>query len=1497
MRGPSHGAIIINSNGTFTYTPTLNYYGVDTIVISICDAGLPLPALCVNDTLIININPVNDPPVITNDAITINEDNGYTGTVLTAGDYDPDGTVLTVNTTPVTGPNHGIIIINSNGTFTYTPTLNYNGTDTVVISVCDSGLPLPAICVNDTLIFTISSVNDAPVIANETITINEDSVLSSTFLTGADYDPDGTVLTANTTPVRGPSHGAIIINSNGTFTYTPTLNYYGVDTIVISICDAGLPLPALCVNDTLIININPVNDPPVITNDAITINEDNGYTGTVLTAGDYDPDGTVLTVNTTPVTGPNHGIIIINSNGTFTYTPTLNYNGTDTVVISVCDSGLPLPAICVNDTLIFTISSVNDAPVIANETIITNEDVVLNGTFLTAADYDPDGTALTANTTPVSGPSHGAIIINSNGTFTYTPSLNFNGADTIVISICDAGLPLPALCVNDTLIITVNAVNDTLIVANDYITTNEDFSVSGNVITVADYDPDGTTLTANTTPVAGPYHGVISINTNGSFTYTPSADYFGEDTVVISICDSGFPLPAICLNDTLFITINPFNEAPIIGNDAITTDEDTPVSGTILTAADWDPDFTILKANTTPVAGPYHGIININTDGTYTYTPSNNYYGIDTVIIAVCDSGVPLPALCVNDTLIITINPVNDTLIVANDNIVTNEDVPVSGNVITAADYDPDNTTLTANTVAVAGPYHGTININSNGSYTYTPASNYYGEDTVVISICDAGLPMPAICLNDTLFITVNPVNDPPVIANNTVVTNEDNPVSGTILSVGDYDPDGTTLTVNTTPVAGPYHGIIIINSDGTYTYTPSPNYYGTDTIIIAVCDSGFPLPAICVNNTLVITINSVNDLCNANNDTTDVCSDATLVVNPLANDTDIDGDSLFISAIVQPSNGTASTNGITITYTPNAGYFGPDSILYTVCDNGIPQLCSNAMVYIDVHGLTSINILASEVLCYGGSTGSVSTTPTGNSPFTYAWSNSATTRVISNIPAGTYWVTITDSLGCSAKDTAIVSQPSAPISINAIVTDARCFGDNSGAVSINVSGGTSPYTYQWNNSDTTQNLSQASAGNYTLVVTDAYGCMDSVNSTVSQPVSTISIASTMNASNCLNNTQGSIDITVSGGSPGYSYSWSNGQLTEDISDIAGSYTVIVTDIKNCLDSTTINITDNSSFVISTTDSLMFCVGDSALLTSATSAASYQWYESGNVISGATSVNFVATQSGNYTMTINGTCGTLTSNSITVSVASPPSLTIIGTTEICYGSSIALFASGATNYVWTPSASLLNPNSANPSASPLVTTTYSVTGYNQGCSSDTQTTIIVHPLPVVNITAGPYDCKKGSQLMATGGNSYLWMPITGLDFSNIANPVAIPGVSTTYIVVARDSNLCSNSDTIDIRVNCDSLGIPSGISPDNDGVNDAWVIDGLDRYPGNNLKIFNRWGNIVYGARPYNNDWKGNCTTGGTLIGDQLPDGTYYYILELGEAGKPTRTGYIEIRR
>jgi gliding motility-associated-like protein len=211
----------------------------------------------------------------------------------------------------------------------------------------------------------------------------EDSVLEGNFLTPFDTDPDSTTLTIDTTQVIGPNNGTVVVHPDGSFTYTPNENYYGLDTFIVEICDSGIPLPELCGQDTIIITIQPVNDPPTIVNDTVSVNPGSSVTDNLLD-NDSDIEETTLVANPTPISGPSNGDIVINEDGSFTYTPDSGFVGTDTVVVEVCDGGIPLPEECAPDTIFIIVGEITFTVDAVPDQIICGTFTQLNATLAEA---------------------------------------------------------------------------------------------------------------------------------------------------------------------------------------------------------------------------------------------------------------------------------------------------------------------------------------------------------------------------------------------------------------------------------------------------------------------------------------------------------------------------------------------------------------------------------------------------------------------------------------------------------------------------------------------------------------------------------------------------------------------------------------------------------------------------------------------------------------------------------------------------------------------------------------------------------------------------------------------------------------------------------------------------------------------------------------------------------------------------------------------------------
>ena len=397
---PSNGSVVINEDGTITYTPNENFNGEDTFEYTIEDEdGLQDTA-----TVTITVNPVNDAPVANDDTASTDEDNVVTVDVLD-NDTDVDGDELTVVST--TEPSNGSVVINEDGTVTYTPNENFNGEDTFEYTIEDEdGLQDTA-----TVTITVNPVNDAPVANDDTASTDEDNAVTVDVLDN-DTDVDDDELTVVST--TQPSNGNIVINEDGTITYTPNENFNGEDTFEYTIEDEdGLQDMA-----TVTITVNPVNDAPVANDDTASTDEDNVVTVDVLD-NDTDVDGDELTVVST--TEPSNGSVVINEDGTVTYTPNENFNGTDSFEYTIEDKdGLQDTA-----TVTITVNPVNDAPVANDDIASTDEDNALTVDVLDN-DTDVDGDELTVVST--TEPSNGSVVINEDGTVTYTPNENFNGS-------------------------------------------------------------------------------------------------------------------------------------------------------------------------------------------------------------------------------------------------------------------------------------------------------------------------------------------------------------------------------------------------------------------------------------------------------------------------------------------------------------------------------------------------------------------------------------------------------------------------------------------------------------------------------------------------------------------------------------------------------------------------------------------------------------------------------------------------------------------------------------------------------------------------------------------------------------------------------------------------------------------------------------------------------------------------------------------------------------
>ncbi|MFJ5367140.1 retention module-containing protein, partial [Pectobacterium punjabense] len=627
------------------------------------------------------------------------------------------------------------------------------------------------------------------------------------------------------------------------------------------------------------------NSAPITADQSIATDEDTPVSGTIV-ATDVDGDTLSYTVGTPPANGT---LTLNGATGAYTYTPGANFNGNDRFVVTVSDGN----GGTTTSTVSIGVRPVNDAPVTADQSIATDEDTPVSGTIV-ATDVDGDTLSYTVNTQPANGT---LTLDGTTGAYTYTPGANFNGNDSFVVTVSDGN----GGTTTSTVSIGVRPVNDAPVTADQSIATDEDTPVSGTIV-ATDVDGDTLSYTVGTPPD----NGTLTLNgATGAYTYTPGANFNGNDRFVVTVSDGN----GGTTTSTVSIGVRPVNDAPVTADQSIATDEDTPVSGTIV-ATDVDGDTLSYTVGTPPA----NGTLTLNgATGAYTYTPGANFNGNDRFVVTVSDGN----GGTTTSTVSIGVRPVNDAPVTADQSIATDEDTPVSGTIV-ATDVDGDTLSYTVGTP----PANGTLTLNSaTGAYTYTPGTNFNGNDRFVVTVSDGN----GGTTTSTVSIGVRPVNDAPVTADQSIATDEDTPVSGTIVAT-DVDGDTLSYTVGTPPA----NGTLTLNgSTGAYTYTPGANFNGNDRFVVTVSDGNGGT----TTSTVSIGVRPVNDAPVTADQS--IATDEDTPVSGTIVATDVDGDTLRYSVSTQPANGTLTLNGATgaYTYTPGANFNGNDRFVVTVSD------------------------------------------------------------------------------------------------------------------------------------------------------------------------------------------------------------------------------------------------------------------------------------------------------------------------------------------------------------------------------------------------------------------------------------------------------------------------------------------------------------------------------------------------------------------------------------
>lgn len=542
-------------------------------------------------------------------------------------------------------------------------------------------------------------------------------------------------------------------------------------------------------------------------------------------------------------------------------------------------------------------------------------------------------------------------------------------------------------------------------------------------------------------------------------------------------------------------------------------------------------------------------------------------------------------------------------------------------------------------------------------------------------------------------------------------------------------------------------------------------------------------------------------------------------------------------SITLTPSGGTA---GYSYLWTPGgqvtSSITGLCAGIYNVDITDAAGCIQNVVIPVNSQSGPTVTTSSSDVSCNGSCNGSAGAVATGGTPgYTYLWNDPAaqtTDTTLSTLCAGTYFVTVTDANGCVTNASEIISEPDSLVFSNANVLDPLCNGNANGSITAIPFGGTLSYTYSWSPSpalgQTTPTAVNLDANTYVVTVTDANGCTATQTATLINPVS-LTISNTFTTPSCNTTPDGLIDITVGGGTLPYSYQWS------------GASTAITEDLSAILSGT---------YTITVTDSNFCTIADTIILL--------------------------------------------------------PNQTVIANagndTSFCQSGTLTLDASGSVNaatYQWFDMSNTLLGSSAVLTFTPPSGTNsfYIVVDNGTGCVDSDTIDVTANPLPNANagadvtIVIGASTPIGGSPTTTTTGAGILWTPGGGLDNPAIGNPTATPSFTTTYTVTVTSAQGCTAVDSMIVTVR-PGIVFPDGISPNADGANDEWIIDGIELFPDCIVEVYNRWGELLFQSVGYKENWKG------TYNGQELPVGTYYYIIDLKDPIFPDAfTGPITILR
>ena len=797
-------------------------------------------------------------------------------------------------------------------------------------------------------------------------------------------------------------------------------------------------------------------------------------------------------------------------------------------------------------------------------------------------------------------------------------------------------------------------------------------------------------------------------------------------------------------------------------------------------------------------------------------------------------------------------------------------------NVVTIS-INPSPTINAVNTTNVLcnGGNNGSISVSLSGGtqpYSYSDNGGTSYQNNFLFSGLTAG--NYSLYVKDANNCAVTYGSNPIVIQQPAALTQVDSAFSASCGNVNDG-----SIVVHASGGTAPYSYSLNggANQPGNSFFGQSA---GTYTVQVTDANACFSTAQVTVNAAYVVTaslVNKTNVSCFGGSDGT-----ATLALTG------------GIAPYSYSINGVTFQPGATFTGLAAGNYVGTIKDSHGCTDFVLVQITQPNLLTVQIDTLTN-------VACHDSATGAINIAVIGGTaPFTFHWSNNSSTQNISHLTAGTYNVTVVDSKGCSTYSGATVSQPLALFVNVASYHNLGCYNDSSASIQTAASGGTPPYAFVWSNQSTYQNIFGLQPGTYTLTVNDAGGCVATISQAVTQPTQLTGTITGTNVS-CASTTSGAINFTLSGGTPGYTYLWSNGSATQNQTGIgAGTYVVMAHDAHGCAFNDSITLTGALTPLVANLATISpTCHGTNSgtiigVVTGGSQPYTYNWNTSAHTTSIA---NLPA---GDYALTVTDAagCSVVVNDTLKQTDSLYVSATVNGAK--CFNTSSGAVVAGVRGGV-PPYTYLVNGiQQVTDTFNNLNAGNYSVLVIDANGCQATSSFVVASPSAFsvhLAVTEQSILTNMQTQLIATPTSTspivkYIWSPITEdsmdifsygscTDTSNCSTPYVKPPFTTTFSVSVMTADSCFASDTITVNVKNQPIAfIPTAFTPNGDGLNDRFqfAILGANTVE---VSVFDRWGERIFYNANQSNTVAGTDGWDGTLKGKIAPEDTYVYQLKV----------------